>query len=392
MFAKLEKEEKAAFAASLTALRSQIHSHPELSSQEFETTALVKKTLSQLGLELLELGTSTGAAALLRGGKPGPTVGIRADMDALPVEEASGADCASRNPGVMHACGHDIHITALLGAAKLLSRRRQELCGNVIFLFQPAEETVVGAESVIASGFFERYPMTALICIHVWPQLPLGQVGVRCGAFLSGLDSFKITFTGHGGHGSMLNAVVDPIPAGASLALSASAIANYNLPPLEPATISICSIQAGYCDNVIPDTCVLLGTVRTFSQKSQLTARKCLLTQVEHTAAAYGCTGDMYLDHTLPPVVNSPELARIMGRSADDILGEGTWVKLDPVMISEDFAYYGAKVPTCCALFGVGTEGELHSAFFFPPHDVLVPAALYLARCAEEILKDKAGV
>lgn len=386
----LSPEEKQAFARQLVSLRQQLHRNPELSSREIKTTALLRERLTAMGLELLDLGLPTGAAALLRGGRPGPTIGIRADIDALPLVEKTDVVCRSQNPGIMHACGHDVHTTALLGAAELLCRQREELRGQVLFLFQPAEETVQGAESVIASGLFEKYAPVGLICLHVWPQLPAMQVGLASGAFLSAVDSFKITITGRGGHGSMPNESVNPIPAGSAVALAAPGIVSYDLPPAETAALSICSIQAGLCDNAIPDVCTLLGTARTFSEQSQQIVLRRLKELSENTAAAYGCRGELYIDHSIPPVVNDAVLSHLMGRSAEAVLGKGACRHLEQVMISEDFAYYGRQLPVCCALFGVGTGGKLHSASFYPPDDVLLPAASFLAECAVEILTDKA--
>jgi len=373
----------------LRELRHQLHRYPELSAHETETTALLISELTALGLEIPQLGLSTGTVAVLRGGAPGPVVGLRADIDALPVEEHTHAACASRHPGVMHACGHDVHTAALFGAAVLLSRRRASLHGTVVLIFQPAEETVNGAQSIIASGLFEKYRLQALLCLHVWPGLPEGTVGVGDGAFLSAVDSFQITVTGRGGHGSMPYLSVNPIPCGAALALAVPATMGYDLPPEETAAVSVCSVQSGCCDNAIPDACTLLGTARTFSEAARQAVLGRLRTLTEGTAAAYRCGGDVRIDHSIPPVVNHPVLADIMRRSAVKVLGEGACRTLAPVMISEDFAYYRACVPICCTLFGVGTGDLLHSPSFFPPDSVLLPAASFLAESAVQMLCDQ---
>lgn len=370
----------------LLSVRQQLHTHPELSGQEYETSAFIKKELLGLGLELLDMDIATGAAARLQGGLPGPAVGIRADMDALPLHEESGACCPSQKPGVMHACGHDVHMTALLGAAKLLSQNRENIHGDIIFLFQPAEETVLGASAVLDSGLFQRFHLEGLICIHVWPKLPLGQVGLGAGAFLSAVDSFKLSFTGRGGHGSMPCEAVNPIIPASQLALAASAIPSCELSPFETAALSICSINAGHSDNVIPDTCQLLGTARTFSSSAHNKVLERLRTLAENFAAAYGCKAELQIDHSLPPVVNDTRLTQIMGDTADRLFGQGAWQELEPVMISEDFACYASQVPICCGLFGVGGNESLHCAAFYPPDEVLLPAARYLSACALGIL------
>ena len=194
--------EETALQAHLQKLRTQLHEDPELSWQEHRTTRLVRRELEALCLEPVPLGLPTGTAALLRGALPGPTVGLRADLDALPITERTGAEFASRVPGVMHACGHDIHMAALLGAARLLAARREQLAGNVLFLFQPAEEAATGAMRVLEQGLFRRVPMAGMLALHVWPGLAQGQLGIRSGAILSAVDSFEITVTGRGGHGS----------------------------------------------------------------------------------------------------------------------------------------------------------------------------------------------
>lgn len=205
--------EETALQAHLHKLRTQLHEDPELSWQEHRTTRLVRQELEALCLEPVPLGLPTGTAALLRGALPGPTVGLRADLDALPITERTGAEFSSRVPGVMHACGHDIHMAALLGAARLLAARREQLAGNVLFLFQPAEEAATGAMQVLEQGLFRRVPMAGMLALHVWPGLAQGQLGIRSGAILSAVDSFEITVTGRGGHGSAPERACNPIPA-----------------------------------------------------------------------------------------------------------------------------------------------------------------------------------
>lgn len=197
--------EETALQAHLQKLRTQLHEDPELSWQEHRTTRLVRRELEALCLEPVPLGLPTGTAALLRGALPGPTVGLRADLDALPITERTGAEFSSRVPGVMHACGHDIHMAALLGAARLLAARREQLAGNVLFLFQPAEEAATGAMQVLEQGLFRRVPMAGMLALHVWPGLAQGQLGIRSGAILSAVDSFEITVTGRGGPNYVLN-------------------------------------------------------------------------------------------------------------------------------------------------------------------------------------------
>ncbi len=382
MHITMDEGERGELDTLLRGIRAQVHSHPELSNREFETTKLVQRHLAALGLEPVELGLPTGAAALLRGGRPGPTVGLRADLDALPVTEQTGAPYGSENEGVMHACGHDVHTSVLLGAAELLTKRREEIAGNILFLFQPAEEAMVGARHVVEQGLFQRVKLSALLGMHVWPQLPRGEVGLRAGAFFAAVDNFRIVITGRGGHGSTPNLSRSPIGAGAALALAIPAIKAYDLPPTEPATVAVTLLQAGYCNNVIPDTCELQGTIRTFSEEARHIVAQRLQELTRSTAAAWGCTGEAEISKGTPPLVNDEGLEQVMAGAARTVFGEDACRTLEPVTISEDFAYYGTQVPSCMALLGVGGSAALHNAAFFPSEEVLIPGAAFLAESA----------
>lgn len=379
--------EEAALQAHLHALRTQLHENPELSWQEHQSTLLVRRELEALGLEPVPLGLPTGAAALLRGALPGPTVGLRADLDALPVTERTGAEFASRIPGVMHACGHDIHTAALLGAARLLASERDRLAGNVLFLFQPAEEAATGAMQVLEQGLFRRIPMAGMLALHVWPGLAQGQLGIRTGVIFSAVDSFEITVTGRGGHGSAPERACNPIPAGAAIASAIPTLRANDLPQAEPAVMAVTCMQAGTCSNVIPDRCTLLGTIRTFSAQTRAQAKARLEALTAGIAAAWGCTAAVGWTDGTPALCNDAGLAAAMERAAVSVFGESGCVHIDPLMISEDFACYGSEVPICCALLGVGGPEGLHSAAFCPDSAVLLPAARFLAESARSVLQ-----
>lgn len=282
----------------------------------------------------------------------------------------------------MHACGHDVHTSVLLGAAELLTKRREEIAGNILFLFQPAEEAMVGARHVVEQGLFQRVKLSALLGMHVWPQLPRGEVGLRAGAFFAAVDNFRIVITGRGGHGSTPNLSRSPIGAGAALALAIPAIKAYDLPPTEPATVAVTLLQAGYCNNVIPDTCELQGTIRTFSEEARHIVAQRLQELTRSTAAAWGCTGKAEISKGTPPLVNDEGLEQVMAGAARTVFGEDACRTLEPVTISEDFAYYGTQVPSCMALLGVGGSAALHNAAFFPSEEVLIPGAAFLAESA----------
>ena len=380
--------EETALQAHLHKLRTQLHEDPELSWQEHRTTRLVRRELEALCLEPVPLGLPTGTAALLRVALPGPTVGLRADLDALPITERTGAEFSSRVPGVMHACGHDIHTAALLGAARLLAARREQLAGNVLFLFQPAEEAATGAMQVLEQGLFRRVPMAGMLALHVWPGLAQGQLGIRSGAILSAVDSFEITVTGRGGHGSAPERACNPIPAGAALASALTTLRANDLPQAEPAVTAVTCIQAGTCNNVIPDRCILLGTIRTFSAQTRAQAKARLEALTAGFAAAWGCTAAVGWTDGTPALCNDAGLAAAMERAAVSVFGKSGCVQIEPQMISEDFACYGSEVPICCALLGVGSPVGLHSAAFCPDSSVLLPAARFLAESAWSVLED----
>ncbi len=385
---------EAEFGEKLRAIRSHLHRNPETAWQEHDTTAFIREELTKLGLEPLSLGVDTGTAALLQGGHPGKTLVLRADIDALPVQEETGAEDASQRPGFMHACGHDIHVTGLLGAAMALCRIKDELHGNVLFLFQPAEERASGAEKLTSRGYFDQWKPDGFLGLHVWPQLPLGQVGLREGPVLSAKDGFRITVQGRGGHGSSPHLAVDPIPAACALVGSLQTIISRNVPALEPAVVSVCSIHGGSTDNIIPGECSLVGSIRSFDPQVRLTILERLTALVHSTAAAYGCTADLHLSSDAPAVSNHPAMCRVMAESAREIFGESGFVVPDPVAISEDFALYGAVAPSCLALFGVGEEGAepqaLHHPAFYPNARVLPYAAAFMAGSAIRFLNGEA--
>lgn len=240
-------------------------------------------------------------------------------------------------------------MAALLGAARLLAARREQLAGNVLFLFQPAEEAATGAMQVLEQGLFRRVPMAGMLALHVWPGLAQGQLGVRSGAILSAVDSFEITVTGRGGHGSAPERACNPIPAGAALASALTTLRANDLPQAEPAVTAVTCIQAGTCNNVIPDRCILLGTIRTFSARTRAQAKARLEALTAGIAAAWGCTAAVGWTDGTPALCNDAGLAAAMERAAVSVFGKSGCVQIEPQMISEDFACYGSEVPICCA-------------------------------------------
>ena len=373
--------------------RRKLHQHPELSEQEQKTTAHIRAALFSLGLEELDLGLPTGVAAILRGKQHDAAVLLRADIDALPVEESTEWAYSSQIPGTMHACGHDVHATALLGAAALLRQHKNDLPGDVLFLFQPAEETMVGAEKVIAAGLLQRFPIRAVFGMHVWPQLESGTVGLHAGPVPAAKDVFQIMLQGDGGHSSSPHLTHDSIVCGAELILALQSIVSRNLNPFDPAVLSVCSVHAGSCDNVIPDQMSLLGSVRTFSAEGRKLIRKRIEELAKAIAAAHECRADISFVPGLPSAVNSAQLMSTARLAVEATYSENGIVECGSVSFSEDFSLYGDIAPSFFYLFGVhepGTERyPLHSPFFCPSDQASASAAALLANSATIFLENE---
>lgn len=373
--------------------RHTLHQHPELSEQEFQTTTQIREALSALGLEELGLGLPTGVVAILRGKRHDSAVLLRADIDALPVEESSGRPYSSQIPGAMHACGHDAHTTALLGAATLLRQHRDELPGDVLFLFQPAEETMVGAGKVVATGLLQRFPIRAVFGMHVWPQLAFGTVGLHAGTVTAAKDVFQITLQGDGGHSSSPHLTHDSIVCASELILALQSIVSRNLNPFDPAVLSVCSVHAGSCDNVIPDQATLLGSTRTFSAEG----RKLVLKRIEELskaiAAAHECRADVSIIPGSPSIINSAQLLSTAKLAAQATYSESSVTECGSVSFSEDFSLYGDIAPSFFYLFGVheaDTERyPLHSPFFCPSDQAIPSAAALFANSAAIFLEEE---
>ena len=375
------------YGKDIEAFRTAAHRCPELGTEERETTALIRQRMGALGLEELALGLATGAAFRLRGTGAGKTVVLRADIDGLPVTEpAENPDC-SAHPGRMHACGHDVHMAALYGAALLLLGRGGAP-GDVVFLFQPAEETTAGAESVIATGLFERVQAGCAFGLHNMPSMPIGTVGVREGALMAAKDSFSITIHGRGGHGAAPEQCVDPIVAAATVISAIQTIVSRNVAPLDTAVISVCSIHGGHADNRIEDAVTLTGSCRTFRRETRALVMERLGQIAAGCAAAYGCTAEVaFSDETLP-VVNAASLLGAATRAAE---ATGRVVRPDMVMISEDFSAYCERVPSFFFFLGSAADenaAPLHSAQYRAHPDTALYGAALLARAALEAALD----
>lgn len=366
------------------ALRRRIHAAPELSLKEFATSALVTDLLQSWGYEVACGIGGTGVVATLRQGAGQRTIGLRADMDALPVTEATGLVYASTNPGVMHACGHDGHTTILLAAAKTLAERRN-FSGIVRLIFQPAEETG-GAVGMIDEGLFERFPVDALFGLHNWPGVPAGEFRFIDGPAMASVDLVTVTIKGQGGHGAMPHEAVDPIVAAASLVMALQTIVSRNIDPLETAVITVGMLHGGRMPNVIPDSVELQITVRSFNAAVRDRIRERIRLLAEAQAASYGAVA--IVDHPpgFPALYNHPDETAFARKTAIRHFGPERVGRLAPLLVSEDFAFMLQKHRGSYLFVGNGPSADLHSPSYDFNDEIIEPASRYWVALVEDYL------
>lgn len=370
----------------IRALRRELHQHPEIGFQEFETSKRVADRLAALpGFSLRTGVAKTGVVATVGGEKPGPCVALRADMDCLPMTEETGLPYASKRPGFMHACGHDGHTSALLGAALVLHEIRDELRGPVKFLFQPAEEGMAGARSMCEEGALESPRVDAVFGLHNWPtsDLEFGQVALRSGGFMGGSCEFFIKVSGRGGHAAMPHLTIDPIYVGSQIVGALQSLASRTVSPVETLVLTVTKFHAGHAMNVIPETAELAGTIRSLSPELMKTIPARMKDLAEKTAAAFGAQAEVELHPNYPVTVNDPRAADYCAAIAREIVGPGA-VRANhlPTLGSEDFSFYLQRRPG--AFFFVGTRPpaqpaipQLHQTKF-DFNDEILPLAMRL--------------
>ena len=363
--------EAAELQDTLRALREAFHAEPELGNHEFQTASRIEKALHALGIET-ERVTETAVVATLRGGRPGPTAALRADMDALPVQEATGAPFASRVPGVMHACGHDVHITAALGAAMLLARHRESLPGSVRFLFQPDEEGDGGAKRMIEACCLDG--VDAVFGAHVSPELPAGHTAFRYGKFYAASDMFHITVHGKGAHGAEREKGIDAIGAAAQLVTRLLALPERF--PGERSVVTVGSLHAGTAGNILADTAELDGILRTLGQDTRAAMKSYLLDACQIVENLTGVTIDCAIRESYPGVVNHDAHTARAEEAAQKLLGAENVHRIEaPSMTTEDFGYFLLERCGTYYHIGAGCEVPLHNAAFLPTADCAVTAA-----------------
>ncbi|QFT76474.1 M20 family metallopeptidase [Erythrobacter sp. THAF29] len=388
-------------APDIVALRRAIHAEPELGLQTPMTMAKVREALADLPLTWKSGSSTTGEVATLSGGKAGegsPIVLLRGDMDALPMDEKTGLDFASTIPGRMHACGHDTHTAMLVGAARLLAERRDELAGSVQFMFQPGEEGYHGARFMLDDGVIDPLP-DAAFALHIMPNAPFGVLAGRAGPLMAAADQFTITVRGKGGHASMPHDCADPVPAAAAIVGALQAMVTRRFKATNAVVVTVTQIHGGTAHNVIPDDVMLGGTIRTLSADHREKAHTLIVETAKQTAAAYGVEAEVELELGFPVTVCDPRAVSLGEKVAKQLGGEGGWRDLaDPIMGAEDFSYLLEKVPGAMFFLGVAPEGEdwtqccaIHSPRMHVDEGALPHGAAMLAGCALEYLENGFG-
>lgn len=335
--------------------RRYLHQHPELSFQESQTSKFVAEQLHHFGLEVITKVGGHGVIGILRTGRPGPVVMLRADMDALPIQDEKNVPYKSQVQGVMHACGHDGHTSTLLGTAGYMSEHKEEWIGEIRFLFQPAEELLPGgAVKVINSGALED--VDVIYGIHLWTPIPVGTYASTSGAMMAGADDFYIQLTGKGGHGGVPQMSLDSVIAGSALVLQMQSIVSRSVDPLQPAVLTIGTIQAGSAQNVIAERFKMSGTVRTFDKETRYIMKERIHTLTHQIAAAYGIEASIEYIMGYPPVVNEEKEAGRFFKTASEKFGTERVTETPKMMPAEDFAYYLEKKPGCFMFVGAGNE------------------------------------
>jgi len=378
-----------------TSVRRDLHAHPELGFEEHRTARIVAEQLASLGIEYHTGVGKTGIVAVVRGRSTasGRSVGLRADMDALPMQEENEFAHRSRYDGRMHGCGHDGHTTMLLAAARYLHETRA-FDGTATLIFQPGEEGYAGGRAMIEDGLFERFAADQVYALHNWPGLPAGTIAVRPGPMMAAADRVTIAIAGKGGHGAHPHRTIDPVVVAAHVITAAQSIVSRTVSPIDTAVVSLCSVQAGHpgAMSVVPRTAQIVGTVRTFKATVQDTIEARLRELVRSVAAAFGASATLDYERLYPATINSADEAEFAARVADEIVGRGRVIRdLDPSMGAEDFSFMLQRRPGAYARLGQGGAGDGHGCFLhdtrYDFNDEVIPVgAGYLATLAERAM------
>jgi amidohydrolase len=380
-----------ALSAEMTSLRRDLHAHPELGFQEVRTAGIIAKRLTELGYTVRTGLGKTGVTGLLRGGKPGKIVLLRADIDALPIREETDVPWRSETTGVMHACGHDAHTAMGLVAAEILAKEAPSLAGDLFFVFQPAEELLIGAEAMLKDGALEGVRADAAFAIHVMNRWPAGTVAICDGAAMTSADKLTLTITGRGGHGASPHLAIDPIVASAQIITALQTLVSRETPPLSTAVLSLTTLKAGTAFNIIPDAVEMTGTLRCFDAALREKHLASLHRTVEGLATSLRCTARVENQFLTPALLNDPAVTAVARQVAAMIVGESRVVAAEPLTGSDDVAYFFQKVPGCYAFVGSAKPEwspapASHNAKFDIDESALEIGANFLVRAARAAL------
>ncbi len=374
-------------AAALELLRRDIHAHPELGFEEQRTSDLIAGTLTQWGIPVHRGLGKTAVVGIVKSGSGQRALGLRADIDALPIAEHNTFAHASVHPGKMHACGHDGHIAMLLAAAKYLSTHRN-FDGTVYLIFQPAEEGGGGAREMIKDGLFDLFPMEAIFGIHNWPGIPVGQFALKSGPVFASSNEFKITIRGRGAHAAMPHHGIDPVPVACQMIQAFQTIITRNKPPIDPGVISVTMIHAGETTNVIPRDCELQGTVRTFTPGVLDMIEQRMRQIAEATCQAFGATSEFTFRRNYPPTINHRKETEFVRNVLSNLVGAGNVQEFEPTMAAEDFSFFLLQKAGCYFVIGNGDGPRTLHNPNYDFNDALIPLGGSMwVRLAETWLK-----
>ena len=372
------------FSDDLTKIRRDFHEHPELGMQEIRTSKIVNELLTEWGIKAYTGIGKTGVVGVLEGNKPGKTIGLRADMDALPIQEKTNLPYSSKTPGVMHACGHDSHTTMLLGAARYLSEKK-DFSGKAIFIFQPAEEGLGGAKAMLEDKLFERFPCDEIYGLHNWPTGELGKVSIKPGVAMAGADFFDIKIRAFGSHAARPEGSKDPIIIASTLISQLQSIVSRNVPPTETIVLSVTQIHSGTAYNVIPSECVIAGTMRYFDSELANLVRDRMRKIIDGIAKSYDVEIELDNKEIFDVLVNDESLTNAMLDVAVDIVGEdNASLRKDLVTGSEDFSDMLKVIPGAYCNIGHGGTLPLHNDGFILDDNILPIGASIYARLVEK--------
>lgn len=382
------KERANSYKEQVIATRRELHRIPELGFKEEKTSTYVADYLKNEGLRIATGIARTGVMATLETGRPGPTLLVRADMDALPIHEETGLPFASGHPGVMHACGHDGHTAMALVTATVMNQIKDRISGTIKFVFQPAEEGPGGAKPMIEAGVMDDPHVDFALGCHIWPDIPEGTIGIRAGALMAAMFSFDITIKGRGGHGALPHQCVDALDVGCQVVAALQRIVSRQMNPLRPTVVTVGRFRAGTAFNVIPETARLSGTARTFEPDTWRRWPDIIETVVKGVCESMGAGYEATFEQGYPPTINDAGMAERMTRVAGDVVGVDRVVVPDPTLGGEDMSFFLEKAPGCYFCLGAGNDAYagIHSPRFDFNEDILVTGVETYCRAALDLL------